>query len=86
MEKIIQRIPESIQKAKIKVDEELKKRDKLRALEPLYMKINTLKNKELIKFQEEIDKYKEEEETLGRKLTNVSYSCYFKKNDVIIII
>jgi len=74
MEKIIQRIPESIEKAKVRVDEELKKRDRLRALEPLYMKVDTLKNKELIKLQEEMNKYKEEEETLGHKLTNVSHS------------
>ena len=73
MEKIIQRIPESIEKARVRVDEEVKKRDKLRALEPLYMKIDSLKNTELIKLQEEIDQYKKEEETLSHKLTSVSH-------------
>jgi len=73
MEKIIQRIPESIEKARVRVDEEVKKRDKLRALEPLYMKIDSLKNTELIKLQEEIDQYKKEEETLSHQLISVSH-------------
>lgn len=72
MEKIIQKIPETIEKAKVRVEEELKKREKLRSLEPFYLKIESLKNKELIKLKEDIDKYKQEEEILNGKLTQVT--------------
>jgi len=72
LEKIIQKIPETIEKAKVRVEEELKKREKLRSLEPFYLKIESLKNKELIKLKEDIDKYKQEEEILNGKLTQVT--------------
>ncbi|ORX56659.1 hypothetical protein BCR36DRAFT_165343 [Piromyces finnis] len=72
LEKIIQKIPETIEKAKIRVEEELKKREKLRSLEPLYLKIESLKNKELKKLKEDIDKYKKEEEVLNDNLSKLN--------------
>jgi len=72
LEKIIQKIPETIEKAKIKVEEELKKREQLRLLEPLYLKIETIENKELIALKDDINKYKQENEILNEKLTNLN--------------
>jgi len=72
LEKIIQKIPETTEKARIKVEEELKKREKLRNLEPLYLKIDSLKNKELIKLKDDIAKYQNEESDLTNKINKLN--------------
>jgi len=72
LEKIIQKIPETIEKAKAKVEEELKKREKLRSLEPLYLKTESLKNNELVKLKEDINKYQKEILELDNKLIQVN--------------
>ncbi|KAG4084402.1 hypothetical protein H8356DRAFT_1283433 [Neocallimastix lanati (nom. inval.)] len=72
LEKIIQKIPETIEKAKAKVEEELKKREKLRSLEPLYLKTESLKNNELVKLKEDINKYQKEILELDNKLIQLN--------------
>lgn len=50
----------------------MKKREKLRSLEPLYLKIESIKNKELIKLKEDITKYQKEETDINNKLIKVN--------------